>query len=110
MPSKALRQWTIPRRDLAAGGSALVRLSHPLLPAFISARSGPQGLVLGLEGARPAPLGRLDARARRAYLVRLGSLAGFLSFHGLGVAAEDVRLLGARDGDADRPALGAPAD
>jgi len=108
MPSKALRQWTIPRRDLAAGGSALVRLSHPLLPAFISARSGPQGLVLGLEGARPAPLGRLDARARRAYLVRLGSLAGFLSFHGLGVAAEDVRLLGARDGDADRPALGAP--
>ncbi|MDL2716197.1 MAG: sigma 54-interacting transcriptional regulator [Acidobacteriota bacterium] len=108
MPSKALRQWTIPRRDLAAGGSALVRLSHPLLPAFVSARPGPQGLVLGLEGARPAPLGRLDARARRAYLVRLGSLSGFLSFHGLGVAADDVPLLGARDGDADRPALGAP--
>ena len=108
MPSKALRQWTISRRDLAAGGSALVRLSHPLLPAFVSARSGPQGLVLGLEGARPAPLSRLDARARRAYLVRLGSLAGFLSFHGLGLAAEDILLLGARDGDLDRPALGAP--
>jgi DNA-binding NtrC family response regulator len=106
--SKALRQWTIPRRDLAAGGSALVRLAHPLLPAFVSARPGPKGLLLGVEGAGPVPLARLDAPARRAYLVRLGSLAGFLSFHGLGLAAEDVSRLGARDGDPDRPALGAP--
>ena len=108
MPSKALRQWIVPRRDLAAGGSALVRLSHPLLPGLVSARPGPAGLVLGLEGAGPAPLSRLDAPARRAYLVRLGSLAGFLSFHGLGIAAEDVSLLGAREDDVDRPALGAP--
>ncbi len=108
MPSKALRQWTIPRRDLAAGGSALVRLAHPLLPAFVSARPGARGLVLGVEGAGPAPLSRLDASARRAYLVRLGSLAGFLSFHGLGLAPEDISLLGAREGDAERPALGAP--
>ncbi len=108
MPSKALRQWTIPRRDLAAGGSALVRLAHPLLPAFVSARPGPRGLVLGVSGAGPVPLTRLAEPARRAYLVRLGSLAGFLSFHGLGLAAEDVSLLGARDGDPDRPALGAP--
>ena len=108
MPSKALRQWTIPRRDLAAGGSALVRLAHPLLPVFVSARPGARGLVLGVEGAGPAPLARLDAPARRAYLVRLGSLAGFLSFHGLGLAPEDISLLGARDGDAERPALGAP--
>ncbi len=108
MPSKALRQWTLPRRDLAAGGSALVRLAHPLLPAFVSARPGPRGLVLGVSGAGPVPLTRLAAPARRAYLVRLGSLAGFLSFHGLGLAAEDVSLLGARDGDPERPALGAP--
>ena len=94
MPSKALRQWTIPRRDLAAGGSALVRLAHPLLPVFVSARPGARGLVLGVEGPRPAPLARLDAPARRAYLVRLGSLAGFLSFHGLGLAPEDISLLG----------------
>jgi len=106
--AKALRQWTIPRRDLAAGGSALVRLAHPLLPDFVSARPGARGLVLGVEGARPVPLVRLDAPARRAYLVRLGSLAGFLSFHGLGFAPEDIALLGARDGDAARPALGAP--
>ncbi len=108
MPSKALRQWTIPRRDLAAGGSALVRLAHPLLPVFVSARPGARGLVLGVEGADPAPLARLDAPARRAYLVRLGSLAGFLSFHGLGLAPEDISRLGAREGDPERPALGAP--
>jgi DNA-binding NtrC family response regulator len=108
VPSKALRQWTIPRRDLAAGGSALVRLTHPLLPTFVSARPGARGLVLGVEGAGPAPLARLDAPARRAYLVRLGSLAGFLSFHGLGIAPEDLSRVGARDGDPQRPALGAP--
>ncbi|HMA29172.1 MAG TPA: sigma 54-interacting transcriptional regulator, partial [Thermoanaerobaculia bacterium] len=108
MPSKALRQWTIPRRDLAAGGSALVRLTHPLLPVFVSARPGARGLVLGVEGAGPAPLARLDAPARRSYLVRLGSLAGFLSFHGLGLAPEDLSALGARDLDPERPALGAP--
>ena len=108
MPSKALRQWTIPRRDLAAGGSALVRLAHPLLPAFVSARPGAKGLVLGVEGAPPAPLTRLDAAARRAYLVKLGSLAGFLSFHGLGLAPEDLSRLGARHGEPERPALGAP--
>ncbi|MFI5119379.1 MAG: sigma 54-interacting transcriptional regulator [Thermoanaerobaculia bacterium] len=108
MPSKALRQWTIPRRDLAAGGSALVRLVHPLLPVFVSARPGAGGLELGVEGPDPAPLALLDAPSRRAYLVRLGSLAGFLSFHGLGLASEDLSTLGARDGDPQRPALGAP--
>ncbi|HEX2758079.1 MAG TPA: hypothetical protein VHP60_06240, partial [Thermoanaerobaculia bacterium] len=80
-----------------------MRLAHPLLPVFVSARPGARGLVLGVEGAGPAPLARLDAPARRAYLVRLGSLAGFLSFHGLGLAPEDISLLGARDGDAERP-------
>ena len=108
MPSTRGTRWVISRRDLAAGGAALARLAHPLLPEFV--RSGPvdAGLELTLAGPGPAPLGRLDAADRRRYLARLAALAGFLRFHGFGLAARDLAHLGAAHGEPARPALAEP--
>ena len=108
MPSTKGRRWTISRRDLAAGGAALVRIAHPLLPEFSRSRVADTGLVLAPAVPAPAPLAPLGAQERRAYLARLAALLGFLKFHGLGIAAGDLDELGARPGDPARPALGAP--
>jgi two-component system response regulator AtoC len=83
-----------------------VRLAHPLLPEFTRARPVDEGLALTLAGAPPAPLGRLHAAGRRAFLARLSALAGFLRFHGLGIEARDLAGLGAEPGESARPALG----
>ncbi|MBK9062197.1 MAG: sigma 54-interacting transcriptional regulator [Acidobacteria bacterium] len=108
MPSTRGRRWIVPRRDLAAGGATLVRLSHPLLPEIVRARPGDGGLRLTLAAPEPARLGRLAAAERRAYLARLAALLGFLRFHGLGIATEDLAALGAWPGEPERPAPGAP--
>jgi DNA-binding NtrC family response regulator len=102
------RRWVIPRRDLAAGGAALVRLAHPLLPEIVRARPGDDGLRLTLAGPEPEALSRLAAPERRAYLARLAALLGFLRFHALGLAARDVAGLGAWPGEPARPSLAAP--
>jgi DNA-binding NtrC family response regulator len=101
------RRWVVPHRDLAAGGATLARLQHPLLPEFTRAGPVDEGLALTLAGPAPTPLGPLDADVRRAFLARLAALAGFLRFHGLGIAARDLICLGAAPGEPARPALGA---
>ena len=108
MPSTRGRRWVVSRRDLAAGGATLVRLSHPLLPEIVRARPTAEGLRLTLAAPEAAPLGRLGAAERRAYLARLAALLGFLRFHGLGLAPEDVAGLGAWPGDPGRPAPAGP--
>ncbi len=108
MPSTGGRRWIVPRRDLAAGGATLVRLSHPLLPEILQARPASEGLRLTLAGPEPAPMVRLASAGRRAFLARLAALLGFLRFHGLGLAPEDLAALGAWPGEPDRPAPGRP--
>ncbi len=108
MPSTGGRRWIVPRRDLAAGGATLVRLSHPLLPEILRARPAAEGLRLTLAAPEPAPMGPLAAAGRRAFLARLAALLGFLRFHGLGLAPEDLAALGAWPGEPERPAPGAP--
>ena len=108
MPSTRGRRWVVPRRDLAAGGATLVRLSHPLLPEIVRARPVDEGLRLTLAAPEPAPLGRLASAERRAFLARLAALLGFLRFHGLGLAPEDLAALGAWPGEPERPTPGAP--
>ncbi len=108
MPSTRGRRWVVPRRDLAAGGAAFVRLAHPLLPEIVRARPSGDGLVLTLDAPEPAPLGRSAPADRRAFLARLAALLGYLKFHGFGIAAKDVAALGARPGEPARPAPGAP--
>ncbi|MEO8054222.1 MAG: sigma 54-interacting transcriptional regulator [Acidobacteriota bacterium] len=108
MPSTRGRRWTVPRRDLAAGGATLVRLAHPLLPEIVRASPADDGLRLTLAAPDPAPLARLASSERRAYLVRLAALLGFLRFHGLGLAPRDLRALGAWPGEPERPSPGAP--
>ncbi|HQQ79692.1 MAG TPA: hypothetical protein PLB01_20300, partial [Thermoanaerobaculia bacterium] len=93
MPSTGGRRWIVPRRDLAAGGATLVRLSHPLLPEILQARPASEGLRLTLAGPEPAPMVRLASAGRRAFLARLAALLGFLRFHGLGLAPEDLAAL-----------------
>ena len=108
MPSTRGRRWIVPRRDLAAGGAALVRLAHPLLPEIVRARPSDEGLRLTLAAPEPAPLRRSGATERRAFLARLAALLGFLRFHGLGVAPKDVAVLGTWPGEPTRPMPGAP--
>ena len=101
--------WKIGRGDLAAGGGALVSLLHPLLPDFTVALPVSDGLALFPEPPAPVPLATdLSAARRAAYLARLAGLAAFLKFHGLAVAWSDVRRIGARAGEPERPALASP--
>jgi len=101
VPSTRRRRWTISRRDLAAGGAELVRLSHPLLPHVALARPSETGLLLALAAPPPAPLEPAPSALRGGFLARLAGLLGFLRFHGLGLQDLQVRAPASVERDLD---------